>query len=91
MASAGYPGSYAKGKEVKDLDQIKGNPGHMVFQAGTTLIGDKIVTSGGRVLIAVALGNDLVVAAARALKAVQTINFVGAQFRSDVARKGISR
>ena len=91
MASAGYPGTYAKGKEITELDQVKGNPGHMVFQAGTKLQGDKVVTDGGRVLIAVALGNDLAVAAAKALKAVQTISFVGAQYRTDIARKGISR
>jgi len=91
MASAGYPGSYAKGKEITGIEEVKGSPGHMVFQAGTTLVEGKVVTSGGRVLITVALGNDLVVAAAKALKAVQTIQFIGAQYRKDIARKGVSR
>lgn len=32
MASAGYPGSYAKGKEITNLESVSAQPGHMVFQ-----------------------------------------------------------
>lgn len=58
LASAGYPGSYAKGKEITNFDSVVKQPGHMVFHAGTKLDDNgKIVSSGGRVLIAVALGH----------------------------------
>lgn len=91
MASAGYPGSYAKGKEITRLEEITSLPGHVVFHAGTKKDGDKIVTSGGRVLIAVALAQGLALAAAKALQAVNTITFQGAQLRTDIAKKGIAR
>jgi len=91
MASAGYPGTYAKGKEIKNLDEVKCQPGHSVFHAGTKLVDNKIVTSGGRVLIAVALGQELTLAAAKAVQAASTIQFEGAQFRTDIAQKGIAR
>jgi len=91
MSSAGYPASYAKGKEVTQIEEVTSQPGHMVFHAGTKLDAGKTVTSGGRVLIAVALGNELALAAARALKAASTIQFEGAHFRNDIAKKGIAR
>jgi phosphoribosylamine--glycine ligase/phosphoribosylglycinamide formyltransferase/phosphoribosylformylglycinamidine cyclo-ligase len=91
MASAGYPGSYAKGKEIKGLEEMKNEPGHVVFHAGTTLQGGKICTSGGRVLITVALGQELALSAAKALRAAETIQFEGAQYRTDIAKKGIAR
>jgi hypothetical protein len=92
LASAGYPGSYAKGKEITNLDPVIKQPGHMVFHAGTKLNDTgKIVTSGGRVLIAVALGQELAIAAAKALQAATIIRFEGAQFRTDIAQKGIAR
>lgn len=91
MASAGYPGTYAKGKEISRLEDVNSLPGHVVFHAGTKNDGEKIVTTGGRVLIAVALAQELALAAAKALHAVNTITFQGAQFRNDIAKKGIAR
>jgi hypothetical protein len=92
MASAGYPGSYAKEKEIFNLEEVAKQPGRMVFHAGTRLNDSgKIVTSGGRVLIAVALGHELPIAAAKALQAASTIHFEGAQFRTDIAQKGVAR
>lgn len=92
MASAGYPGSYAKGKEITRLEDVTSLSGHVVFHAGTKKDANgKIVTSGGRVLIAVALAQELALAAAKALQAVNTITFQGAQFRTDIAKKGIAR
>ncbi|ODM96825.1 Trifunctional purine biosynthetic protein adenosine-3 [Orchesella cincta] len=92
MASAGYPGTYAKGKEITKLQEVNSLPGHVVFHAGTKLSDTgKVVTSGGRVLIAVALGQELALASAKALHAVNMIHFEGAQFRNDIAKKGISR
>lgn len=92
MASAGYPGSYAKGKKIQNLNEVAKQPGHMVFHAGTKLDeSGNVITRGGRVLIAVALGQELAIAAAKALQAVSIIKFEGAQFRSDIAQKGIAR
>ena len=50
MASGGYPGSYAKGKPIRGLEEAARLPNTKVFHAGTARAGDQIVTSGGRVL-----------------------------------------
>jgi phosphoribosylamine--glycine ligase len=91
MASGGYPGSYAKGKVISGLDEAKSLPDTTIFHAGTTLSGDKIVTSGGRVLGVTACGPDLKRAQAAAYAAVEKIHFEGAQFRRDIGAKGIVR
>jgi phosphoribosylamine--glycine ligase len=89
MASAGYPGSYAKGKPIRGLDEAARLPNTKVFHAGTANAGDQIVTSGGRVLGVTAWGKDLRTARDAAYAAVDTIRFEGAQFRRDIAAKAL--
>jgi phosphoribosylamine---glycine ligase len=89
MASGGYPGNYEKGKPIRGLDDAAKLPGVKVFNAGTTLNGNQIVTNGGRVLGMTALGKDLKSAQAAAYAAVEKIHFDGAQFRRDIAAKAL--
>jgi phosphoribosylamine---glycine ligase len=89
MASAGYPGSYAKGKPIRGLDEAALLPNTKVFHAGTANAGDQIVTSGGRVLGVTAWGRDLLTARDAAYAAVERIQFEGAQFRRDIAAKAL--
>ena len=85
MASAGYPGSYEKGKRIEGL----GNeiPETVVFQAGTKRIGQYTITSGGRVLGVTAIGDTMDEAREKAYTRVKTISFEGAQYRSDIGLK----
>lgn len=89
MASQGYPGDYAKGKEITGLESIEGWEDVVVFHAGTRVENGKLVTAGGRVLGVTALGTDLRSAQARAYEAVSKIHFEGCQFRRDIAAKGL--
>jgi phosphoribosylamine---glycine ligase len=89
MASAGYPGSYAKGKAIRGLDEAARLPNTKVFHAGTANAGDQIVTSGGRVLGVTAWAMDLRSAQDAAYAAVETICFEGAHVRRDIASKGL--
>src|ERR1035441_5845062 len=89
MASAGSPGSYTKGKPIRGLDEAARLPNTKVFHAGTTHAGEQIVTSGGRVLGVTAWGKDLRSARDAAYTAVETLYFEGAQFRRDIANKGL--
>jgi phosphoribosylamine---glycine ligase len=90
MASGGYPGSYAKGKPIRGLDEAARLPNTKVFHAGTANAGDQIVTAGGRVLGVTAWGKDLSSARDAAYAAVETITFEGAHFRHDIAAKALS-
>jgi phosphoribosylamine--glycine ligase len=89
MASAGYPGSYAKGKPIRGLAEAGQLPHTKVFHAGTARANNEIVTNGGRVLGVTALGGGLAQARDRAYEAVRKIQFDGAQFRRDIAAKAL--
>jgi phosphoribosylamine--glycine ligase len=91
MASAGYPGSYQKGKPIQGLNQAAQLPDTKVFHAGTARVGDEIVTNGGRVLGVTAWGEDLRTARQLAYRAVKSINFEGATYRTDIGAKGLGK
>ena len=89
MASGGYPGSYAKGKEIKGLDQAAGHKGVMVFHSGTSLKDGRIVTDGGRVLGVTGLGPVIAAAVDNAYAAVREISFEGAHYRRDIGARAL--
>jgi phosphoribosylamine--glycine ligase len=90
MASAGYPGSSAKGKPIQGLLEASRMPHTKVFHAGTARANNQTVTNGGRVLGVTALGGGLAQARDRAYAAVRKIQFDGAQFRRDIAAKALA-
>ncbi len=91
LASAGYPGSYEKGKMITGLDAADAVPGVTVFHAGTVQVDDTVYTAGGRVLGVTALGADLKEAKDRAYAAAKLIEFDGKTQRSDIGLKGLKR
>ncbi|MHB8453414.1 MAG: phosphoribosylamine--glycine ligase [Acidiferrobacterales bacterium] len=90
MAAAGYPGSYRKGDAIHGLPGNHG-PGQKVFHAGTLLSGDRVLTHGGRVLCATALGADVAEAQRRAYALARSIHWDGVQFRTDIGYRAIAR
>lgn len=84
MASGGYPAAYEKGKTILGLKEAAAKPNVQVFHAGTARRGQKIVTTGGRVLGVTARGADCGEARERAYAAVQEISFDDATWRSDI-------
>ncbi len=90
VASGGYPGEYEKGKVIRGLDEADG-PACKVFHAGTRVADGEVVTDGGRVLCAVALGGSVRDARDRVYEAVGKIRFDGAFYRSDIGRRAIER
>ena len=89
LASAGYPGAHPKGHRITGLDEAARRPRTKVFHAGTARDRDQTVTSGGRVLGVTAWADDLRGAQASAYAAAAAIQFDGAQFRRDIAAKGL--
>ncbi|WP_421751176.1 phosphoribosylamine--glycine ligase [Croceimicrobium sp.] len=79
--SEGYPGSYAKGKEITGLENVNDC---IPFHAGTKLEEDKVLTSGGRVIALSAMGPNKEAALAKSYAAAKTICFEGIQYRKDI-------
>ena len=87
IASEGYPEGYESNKEVSFKSSEEENT--KLFHAGTIFDNDKVLTSGGRVFCATALGNNLKEAQQNAYNLVSKVNFEGAFFRKDIGNKGI--
>ena len=83
-ASAGYPGKFESGKDIRGLTSLDSDTGVKVLHAGTKGIGDKTVTAGGRVLGVTVSGASLDGALAKAYAAMGKIEFDGMQFRRDI-------
>ena len=89
LAAANYPDAPRKG------DVITGLPKNLqdahVFHAGTLLQDGKVVTSGGRVLCVVALGDMVRVAQKRAYGIADDIHFDGCQMRRDIGWRALGQ
>ncbi len=88
LASGGYPVSYQKGYPIQGLNAFDGRDDMMIFHAGTAFNEKgEIVTSGGRVLGIVALGDNLKDAIDKAYAHVDEVTFKDAFYRHDIGRK----
>ncbi|NNM69821.1 MAG: phosphoribosylamine--glycine ligase [Gallionella sp.] len=89
MAAANYPDTPRRGDVITGVPK-QTDDAH-VFHAGTTMQDGKVVTSGGRVLCVVALGDMVKLAQKRAYEVVDQIHFDGAQMRRDIGYRAIGR
>jgi phosphoribosylamine--glycine ligase len=94
LAAGGYPDTVRKGDAIQGLDAAaklslagKGK----VFHAGTKLENGQVITSGGRVLCAVGLGESVSAAQAQAYGLVDCISWPGMQCRRDIGHRAIAR
>ena len=81
LVSGGYPGSYKKGKEISGIDQVEGS---VVFHAGTKSDGEKVLTSGGRVIALSSYGASMKEALEASYRNAELIQFEGKYYRSDI-------
>jgi phosphoribosylamine---glycine ligase len=90
LAAGGYPGSYAKGKVISGLN-TNTKTDRKTFHAGTANKDGDIVTAGGRVLCATALGQSVTDAQKAAYELLHEISWKDVQFRTDIAYRAIAR
>ncbi|PRD66072.1 phosphoribosylamine--glycine ligase [Malikia granosa] len=89
LAAAGYPMNPRKGDVISALPVDSDDA--VVFHAGTTMKDGQVVTSGGRVLCATALGQGVADAQRRAYELVAGVAFDGMQFRRDIGYRAIAK
>ena len=89
MASAGYPAKARTGDIITDtgIDSDKGDV--VVFHAGTRVVENQLLTSGGRVLCVTAMGDSVQAARENAYARLAQIKFEGAQYRTDIAWRAL--
>ena len=80
--SGGYPGNYAKGKQIDFCDTDTTDS--IIFHAGTQQQDGAIVTSGGRVLAVTSFGNTIPEAVQQSKEVLEQIRFDGMYFRRDI-------
>ncbi|EEY97979.1 phosphoribosylamine--glycine ligase [Vibrio sp. RC586] len=90
LAAGGYPSDYAKGDVISGLPTQE-TAGQKVFHAGTETQGNQVVTNGGRVLCATALGNTVLEAQQRAYQLADQIRWNGMFCRRDIGYRAIAR
>ncbi|HET7159111.1 MAG TPA: phosphoribosylglycinamide synthetase C domain-containing protein, partial [Burkholderiales bacterium] len=88
IAAHGYPDNPRKGDVIEGVPEA--GEDYRVFHAGTALDGDRLVTSGGRVLCVTALGHNVRMAQKRAYDMVGRIHLDGMQYRRDIGHRAIT-
>ena len=88
LAAGGYPEHYDKGEIIQGLPE-QDSVSQKVFHAGTKLEDGNVLTNGGRVLCATALGSDIASAQQSAYKLVSQISWPKMYYRNDIAYRAI--
>jgi len=83
LVSGGYPDAYEKGKVITGIEKVSGST---IFHAGTKILEDDTITSGGRVLAITSLANSMQEALEKSYQNVKLVNFDKKNFRSDLGR-----
>jgi phosphoribosylamine--glycine ligase len=91
IAAQNYPGNVRSGDIISGIPQEE-ESGRKVFHAGTSLDEDgNVVTAGGRVLCATALGESVTQAQERAYRLAETISWDGSFYRKDIGYRAVER
>jgi len=90
MAAGGYPGRYRKGDVISGLPE-KEKEDIKVFHAATKTQNGKVVTSGGRVLCATALGISVTAAQSKAYELANQITWDDVYYRTDIGYRAVVR
>lgn len=90
LAAGGYPGQYKKGQPISGLENTE-TPITKIFHAGTQLEGDTVLTNGGRVLCATAMGDSVTEAQVNAYELARKLHWDGVFMRNDIAYRAIAR
>ena len=90
MCSKGYPESFKKDVEIKNLNKINLNKNEYLFHAGTKKKNNKTYANGGRVLNFVSVGNNFSKAKKSVLKNIKYLKWSGGFYRKDIGYKVIN-
>jgi phosphoribosylamine--glycine ligase len=90
LAAGGYPDDYRKGDVITGLPSSDSREAK-VFHAGTRLQGEQVLTHGGRVLCATALGANVTAAQQAAYTLADQVQWDGVFCRRDIGYRAVAR
>ncbi len=90
LAAGGYPGSYTGGDAISGLPETE-TEGEKIFHAGTAEEAGQVVTAGGRVLCATALGDTVAQAQRKAYELARRIHWNKLYYRTDIGYRAVAR
>ena len=91
LCSKGYPGSYTKGKILKNINKIKVTKPDFIFHAGTRIEKYKILSDGGRVLNITSTGRTFYGIRKRIIKLIKELNWKQGFYRKDIGWRVINK
>ena len=83
LAAEGYPESYKKGDEIKNLEEFTDTK---IFHAGTIMKDDSVLSNGGRVIACTGYGKSLEIALNNSYKIAENISWDNKYFRKDIGK-----
>ena len=81
LVSGGYPEAYQKNKEITGFETVEES---IVFHAGTSIVDEKVVTNGGRVMAITSFGDTMEEALAKSYRSIDKIQFEKMNYRKDI-------
>ncbi len=91
LCSKGYPGTYSKNKQLKNIEKIKLNKNEFVFHAGTKNYKGKVFSNGGRVLNFTVLGESFINIRNKIIDLVKILNWKHGFYRRDIGWRVIKK
>lgn len=83
LVSGGYPGNFEKNKNVRGLENQQNS---LVFHSGTKIVGEQVVTNGGRVFAITSFGKDIREAVTKSFSVADKIQYEGKYYRKDIGK-----
>ena len=90
LCARGYPSTYIKNSELKNLQNLQNNKNFQIFHSGTYIKNNKIYSNGGRVLNVTILENNLIKARDKSLKNIKKIKWDDGFYRKDIGWRAIN-
>ena len=91
LCSKGYPGNYKKNIKLKNINKVKLTKNDYIYHAGTRLINNQLLSSGGRVLSITSIGISLIEIRKQIISIMKKINWKEGFYRRDIGWKAINK
>ncbi len=91
LCAKGYPGNYIKNSQISNIQKVKLSKNDYIYHAGTKILDNEIISSGGRVLNVTSIGNNFLNIRKKIIFIIKQLNWKNGFFRKDIGWKIINK